>query len=229
MGSISPAEADPKPRPFQKVLIVGAGPAGLLLALLLAKHQIPVVVLEAWSGLDSRLRATQYGTPASRIFRKAGVLDDIRAVSIPDFKGIYWRTINSEKILASIDLSLTQDDPDRITVLPLSEILEILYRHCQKWNVEVKFEHKVVSVRQDESKAWVEVEVGPENGESRKETFEADYIIGCDGATSRVRQELFGREWPGITWDSALMVQNVWRRTPFSTLRSVLANESFDT
>jgi 2-polyprenyl-6-methoxyphenol hydroxylase-like FAD-dependent oxidoreductase len=213
MGSVSPSDPTPKSHPFQKVLIVGAGPAGLLLALLLAQHNIPVLVLEAWSGLDSRLRATQYGTPASRIFRKAGILDDIRAVSIPDFKGIYWRTVRTEKKLASVDLSLTRDDPDRITVLPLSEILEILYRHSQNWNVEVKFEHKVVSVRQDKSKVWVEVEVGQENGaDARKETFEADYVIGCDGATSRVRQELFGRDWPGVTWDCALLVQNVRHR-----------------
>lgn len=132
MISTSPAEANRKPRPFQKVLIIGAGPSGLLLALLLSQHQVPVIVLEAWSGLDSRLCATQYGTPASRIFRKAGILDDIRAASIPDFKGIYWRTVKSEEKLASIDLSLMQDDPHWITVLPLSEILEILYRHCQK-------------------------------------------------------------------------------------------------
>jgi 2-polyprenyl-6-methoxyphenol hydroxylase-like FAD-dependent oxidoreductase len=210
MGSISPAEPPPKSHPFKKVLIVGSGPAGLLLALLLAQHHIPVVVLEAWSGLDTRLRATQYGTPASRIFRKAGVLDDIRAIGIQNFKGIYWRTVRDGKKLASVDLSLTQDDPDRITVLPLSEILQILYRHCQKFNIEVKFDHKVVNVRQNESKAWVEVEVGQENGgDATRETFEADYVIGCDGATSRVRQELFGREWPGVTWDHALLVQNV--------------------
>lgn len=215
MASTSPPKPAPNSRPFQKVLIVGAGPAGLLLALLLAQHHIPVVILEAWSGLDSRLRATQCGTPASRIFRKAGVLDDIRAVSIQNFKGIYWRTVRSEKKVASVNLSLTQDDPDRIIVLPLSEILQILYRHCQKWNVEVKFEHKVVNVRQDERKAWVEVEVRHENeAEYRKETFEADYVIGCDGATSRVRQELFGREWPGVTWDHALLVQNVRLQDP---------------
>jgi 2-polyprenyl-6-methoxyphenol hydroxylase-like FAD-dependent oxidoreductase len=199
-GSRSPVEQTSKSRPFQKVLIVGAGPAGLLLSLLLAQHSIPVLVLEAWSCLDSRLRATQNGTPAPRIFRKAGIFYDIRAVSIPDFKGIYWRTVRSERKLAAVDLSLTLDDPDRITVLPLSEILEILYRHCQKWNVEVKFEHKVLNVRQDKGKAWVEVEVGQENGDGgRKETFKADYVIGCDGATSRIRQELFGREWPGVT------------------------------
>jgi 2-polyprenyl-6-methoxyphenol hydroxylase-like FAD-dependent oxidoreductase len=130
--------------------------------------------------------------------------------------------VRSERKLAAVDLSLTLDDPDRITVLPLSEILEILYRHCQKWNVEVKFEHKVLNVRQDKGKAWVEVEVGQENGDGgRKETFKADYVIGCDGATSRIRQELFGREWPGVTWDHALMVQNVRERTHLG-LRSLL-------
>lgn len=217
MGSLHPPSPPPVSSPFNKVLIVGAGPAGLLLALLLAQHRIPVLVLEAWPSLDSRLRATQYGTPASRIFRKAGILDDIRAVSIRNFKGIYWRTVRDGKTLASVDLSLTEDDPDRITVLPLSEILEILYQHCQKWNVEVKFEHKVTKVGQDKGKAWVEVEVGQENGgASGKETFEADYVIGCDGASSRVRQELFGREWPGITWDHILLVQNVRLRNPLT-------------
>lgn len=86
--------ANPPSRPFQKVVIVGAGSAGRLLALLLAQHRMPVVVLKAWSGLDSRLRVTQYGTPASRISQdakrsEANFLDDVRAVSIPDFKGIY--------------------------------------------------------------------------------------------------------------------------------------------
>lgn len=47
MISISPAEANRKPRPFRKVLIVGAGPAGLFLALLLSQRQVPVIVLEA--------------------------------------------------------------------------------------------------------------------------------------------------------------------------------------
>jgi 2-polyprenyl-6-methoxyphenol hydroxylase-like FAD-dependent oxidoreductase len=81
-----------------------------------------------------------------------------------------------------------------------------------------------VSVRQDESKAWVEAQGGQENGEGRRETLEADYVIGCDGATSRVRQELFGREWPAVTWDCALMVQNVGQQSSFYPLRSVQAS-----
>ncbi len=198
-------------RPFRKIVIVGAGPAGLLLAIMLTRHHIPVLVLEAWPQLDSRLRATQYGTPATRIFRKAGVLDDIRAVAMENFPSICWRKVSDGKEVARVDLSLTKDDPDRITVMQLGEMLKILYRHCQDLRVDVRFEHRVVKVGQDGDKAWVDVNVG--NGDERGQQIErldADYVVGCDGASSRVRQDLFGKNWPGITWPYVLLVQNVF-------------------
>jgi flavin-dependent dehydrogenase len=49
---------------FSKVLIVGAGPAGLLLALLLAQHDIKVDVVEALVGIDERPRGAGYGPAA---------------------------------------------------------------------------------------------------------------------------------------------------------------------
>jgi 2-polyprenyl-6-methoxyphenol hydroxylase-like FAD-dependent oxidoreductase len=70
--------------------------------------------------------------------------------------------------------------------------------------IEVKFKHKVVGVGQDDGKAWVDVDV--DGGKTR---FEADFVIGCDGGSSTVRKELFGRDWPGQTFDCRLLVQNV--------------------
>jgi 2-polyprenyl-6-methoxyphenol hydroxylase-like FAD-dependent oxidoreductase len=194
---------------------VGAGPAGLLLALLLGKHGgIEVTVLEAWDRVDERLRATQYGTPASRIFREAGVLDDIRASMITNFKSIVWRSVKDDgKVLTGIDLNLTKDNPDKITVLPLNQILKIVYEHClRQETVSIRFEHRVVGVGQNETGSWVDVEIGPDGSEKSQQRFEADYVIGCDGGTSKVRHELFGRNWPGITWPHTLLVQNVCGR-----------------
>jgi 2-polyprenyl-6-methoxyphenol hydroxylase-like FAD-dependent oxidoreductase len=194
-------------------LIVGAGPAGLLLALLLAQHGIPSVVLEAWDRLDERLRATQYGVPATRIFRRAGILDDLRAKSIPNFPYICWRSVKDDgKRLTGIDLSAAQDEEDRMTVLPLNQILQIMYRHCQeryRGLIDIKFNHQVVDIGQDSGKAWAVVDVGKENEEKTRLIFEADYLIGCDGGSSTVRKCLFGRNWPGDTFDYHLMVQNV--------------------
>ena len=190
------------------MLIVGAGPAGLLLAILLSQHGIPSTVLEAWDRLDERLRATQYGVPATKIFRRAGILDDIRAVSIDSFPGICWRKVSDHQRLAGIDLSVVKDHPDRMTILPLNDILQIMYRHCLekgKGLIDIKFNHKVVDVGQDGGKAWAVVDV-EKGGKMR---FEADFVIGCDGGSSTVRKVLFGRSWPGQTFDCRLLVQNV--------------------
>jgi 2-polyprenyl-6-methoxyphenol hydroxylase-like FAD-dependent oxidoreductase len=86
-------------------------------------------------------------------------------------------------------------------------VLKILLEHCRKVpTVEVLFEHKVVKAGQDEEKAWVDVE---RPGQEELKRFEDEYVVGCDGASSRVRQELFGKEWPGVTWEHTLLVQNV--------------------
>jgi 2-polyprenyl-6-methoxyphenol hydroxylase-like FAD-dependent oxidoreductase len=104
-----------------------------------------------------------------------------------------------------------------MTILPLNEIIKIMYRHCvEKYSefVEVKFNHKVVHVGQDEHKAWADVQV---DGAADLVRLEADYVIGCDGGRSVVRHELFGREWPGMTHDCHLLVQNVSHLLPCGT------------
>jgi len=198
-----------------QILIVGAGPSGLLLAILLAQHKISSIVLEAWPGLDTRLRATQYGTPATRIFRRAGILDDIRAASIPRFPSICWRRVADGDKLIELDLSVTQDEEDRMTVLQLGVIIQIMYRHCmEKYSdfVDVRFNHRATSTGQDEKRkvAWVDVDIGAENEPKKQERIEADYVVGCDGAASAVRRSLFGREWPGQTFPYKFIVQNVF-------------------
>jgi 2-polyprenyl-6-methoxyphenol hydroxylase-like FAD-dependent oxidoreductase len=184
---------------------------------LLSQHDIPSIVLEAWPGLDTRLRATQYGVPATRIFRRAGILDDIRAESIESFPTICWRRVADEKKLVSLDMSCVKDHPDRMTIMQLGEMIKIMYRHCVekgKGLIDIRFEHRVVGVHQDGRKAWVDVEVGEEK---TKKTIEADYVVGCDGATSAVRRSLFGREWPGQTFDFRFIVQNVSLYSPMES------------
>ena len=198
-----------------QILIAGAGPSGLLLAILLAQHHIPSIVLEAWPWLDTRLRATQYGVPATRIFRRAGLLPDFRAASIPKFPSICWRRVEDGEKLISIDMSVVEDEEDRMTVLQLGEIIQIMYRHCtEKYSeyIDVRFNHRVTGTGQDEKRkmAWVDVEVGKEDEEKQKERIEADYVVGCDGSSSAVRRSLFGRDWPGQTWECQFIVQNVF-------------------
>ncbi|KAF4539231.1 uncharacterized protein LTHEOB_10395 [Lasiodiplodia theobromae] len=155
----------------------------------------------------------KYGVPATRVFRRAGLLDDFRAASIPKFPSICWRRVADGEKLVGLDLSVIEDHPDRMTILQLGEIIKIMYRHCMergKGLIEVLFNHKVTHAGQGENGAWVDVEVGEEGQQKEEKRFHADYVIGCDGASSAVRRSLFGREWPGQTFPYRFIVQNVF-------------------
>jgi 2-polyprenyl-6-methoxyphenol hydroxylase-like FAD-dependent oxidoreductase len=207
MGSL-PDQSTTKPS-FTHVLIAGAGPCGLLLALLLAQQGIRVTVLESWSHLDSRLRATQYGVPATRVFARAGLLPDIRAASIESFPSICWRRTRDHVKIAEVDLSCVSNNDERMTILPLNKLVEIMYAHCKEkteGRVEVRWDSEVVGVGQDGNEAWVDVK---RKDIEELERLKADYVVGCDGSKSAVRHCLFGRHWPGETFDCHLSVQNV--------------------
>ena len=117
--------------------------------------------------------------------------------------------------MISIDMSVVEDEEDRMTVLQLGHIIQIKYKHCvEKYGdyIDIRFNHRVSGTGQDENlkKAWVDIEIGEKEEERRHERMEADYVIGCDGSSSAVRRSLFGREWPGQTWDCRFIVQNVF-------------------
>jgi 2-polyprenyl-6-methoxyphenol hydroxylase-like FAD-dependent oxidoreductase len=119
--------------------------------------------------------------------------------------------VSDHEKLISLDLSLVEDDPDRMTILPLGEIIQILYRHCLgkgQGLIDVKFNHEVINVGQDDKSAYVDVNVKGE-GKTEKARLTADYVVGCDGASSAVRRSLFGRNWPGQTLPYRFVVQNV--------------------
>ena len=55
-----------------QVIVAGAGPVGLLTALVLARQDIPVLVLEAEPGLTMDLRAGTYHPPSLEMMAPSG-------------------------------------------------------------------------------------------------------------------------------------------------------------
>lgn len=194
-------------RPFKKILIVGAGPAGLLLALLLSKHGIPVTIIEMSHQLDQQPRAAHYGPPAIPDLKRAGILDRLRTDGL-SLNTMCWRRFEDHSYVSGFDAQVLSDvdgDDWRTVSYPLHDLDQLMLdEFLNKYHGDIKWLHKVVDVGQDAEKAWVDVET-PE-GKSR---IEADYIVGCDGANSGVRRALFGDEFPGFTWDAQIIATNV--------------------
>lgn len=133
------------------------------------------------------------------------MLDEIRADGVLTNR-VVWRKPDGT-LLGALDLTAIPDESsERMVALPLNLVSKIVLRHIQSLpSVKIKWSHNVVDVGQTETEAWVDVET-PEG----KQRLEADYIIGCDGANSKVRRVLQG-DWhfPGKTWDQQIVATNV--------------------
>lgn len=189
-----------------QVLIVGAGPAGQLLGLMLAQQEIAVTIVEQASKLDENPRATHYGPPAMRILNRAGVGKSLRSRGFASAT-VSWRRPDGS-FIAGIRHDTQRGGDEGMTALPLNQLGDLLYEHASGLpNIKYLFNCRVTSIGQDESKAWVNT-VDINTDETAR--LEADYVVGCDGANSIIRRSLFGDwDFPGKTWDEQIVATNV--------------------
>lgn len=189
-------------QPF--AIVVGAGPSGLLLSLLLAKNNIPVTLVEKSKVLDKQPRATHYSGPAVRVLYRAGVLDAIDEQGFSPDK-LSFRTLDNI-VLATIDHTIASPSEDRIRCLPLDQVNDILLSNLKRQsNVSILWDHEIIELKDDGGIGVVTVNTpdGPKD-------LCARFVIACDGANSKIRRLLFGDwEFPGRTWDTQIVATNV--------------------
>lgn len=195
---------------------MGAGPSGLLLALYLSRVGINVRVLEAATEPDKQPRATHYGPAAVHELRRSGFLDAMKERGSFSPNSVSWRAPDGS-LLAALPKppppSASNGNaapPDGVVSLPLNLVVEILMEAIKAQpTAQVEFGCRVVDVGHDTegNSAWVDV---VRDGEGENPTrIEASYVVGCDGASSSVRGSLFGKSFPGYTWDTWLVAVNV--------------------
>ncbi len=190
----------------ERVLIAGAGPVGLVAAAHLARGGVPVTVFEAGPDLSEELRASTFHPPTLDMLHALGAAEPLIAQGLkaPTFQ---YRT-KKHGVLARFDFAAIADatgHPYRLQC-EQSKLTRILYDLMRgDPNFELHFDSQVVDVSQDASGVGVTIE---RNGHS--ERHHGRYLIGADGASSKVRRAA-GIEFEGFTWPDRLLVVS----TPF--------------
>jgi 2-polyprenyl-6-methoxyphenol hydroxylase-like FAD-dependent oxidoreductase len=172
------------------VIIVGAGPAGLMLAAELCLAGVRPLVLERRPGLREAPKANGFNGQIVELMRYRGLLDRVEAASgrpvgpapHAPFGGVH------------LDFSQLPDSPIRAVHLPQPRLERLLSEHARELGAEVRHGHEVAGVGQDDAAAAADVR-GPDGPYQVR----ARYLVGCDGAHSKVR-DAAGIAFPGTTY-----------------------------
>jgi 2-polyprenyl-6-methoxyphenol hydroxylase-like FAD-dependent oxidoreductase len=207
------------------VLIVGAGPVGLTLAIDLAWRGIDVTVVETRArAAPPEPKCNHVAARTMEIFRRLGVAEKVRNAGLPaDYPhDISYRTTFTGQELTRIpipcrrDRFTAKDGPDCNWPTPepphrINQIFlePILFEHAAAQpRIHLINRTSVEDVAVENSSASVTLR-DPETGAARRLTCR--YLIGCDGARSVVRKAI-GAE---LTGDAIVQrVQSTFIRAP---------------
>jgi 2-polyprenyl-6-methoxyphenol hydroxylase-like FAD-dependent oxidoreductase len=172
------------------VIIVGGGPTGLMLAGELCLAGARPVVLERRPRLRETPKAYGFSGEILDLLRYRGMLDRFETVSTDRSHPAPGFPFGGMQV----DLTDLADPPLRVLGLPQQRLERLLDEHARELGADIRRGHEVVGVSQDEDTVTAHVR-GPD-GPCR---LTARYLVGCDGAHSRVRDSA-AIAFPGTTY-----------------------------
>ena len=186
-----------------EVLIVGAGPVGLLSALALAQRGVKVTVIEAERQLNDSPRAIAYFAASLLALQDMGLLDEFDRMGVRIHRfGIHVPEFDFHE---SISAELMQDVTFGYWLNAGQDALGALARaRCEKSGVKILFDHRLMGLEQTDRR--VIARISTPAGDI---TLTAEWLIGADGARSAVRK-LCGLKFEGHTWPNRFIATNIY-------------------
>jgi 3-(3-hydroxy-phenyl)propionate hydroxylase len=193
------------------VAIVGYGPVGALSALQLAYAGLRVVVLERSREPVELPRAVGLDGESVRAFQRIGFGPEVAGLcQAPREEDKVVFTNSRREALFGATMPRYGANGWRDTAFFDQPELEATLREwvAQDDRIEVLIGHEVISVEQDADRVVVRSRYGRGGGEGDVRVDRAAYAIGCDGASSFVR-EVMGAQWQSLGYDQDWLVVDV--------------------
>src|SRR6266404_1524694 len=168
------------------VLIIGAGPTGLVLALWLTLQGVRVRIIDktAEPGTTSRALAVQART--LELYRQIGLADAVVARGRKVLAANLWVTGHQVARAVFGEMGAGLSPFPYAQIFPQDEHERLLIERLAEAGVEVERQTELLDVED----AAGRVRARLKRADGTAETCEAAYVAGCDGAHSRVREAL---------------------------------------
>lgn len=164
------------------VIVVGAGPAGLMLAGELRITGVDVILLEKLGERTGESRGLGFTARTMEVFDQRDLLSrfgDIETSNVGHFGGL------------PVDFGVLSGAHQAAKSVPQSQTEAVLEAWVTDLGTDLRRGHEVLSFTEKDD--CIEVEVNSPEG---KQTLRAQYLVGCDGGRSMVRKEA-GFDFPG--------------------------------
>jgi 2-polyprenyl-6-methoxyphenol hydroxylase-like FAD-dependent oxidoreductase len=181
-----------------QVLIAGGGPVGMTLALVLAHFGIRSILVERNEKTTRHPKMDITNSRSMELFRRVGLADKLRAVAVPESQpfDVSWiTTLTGEELhrfdypsvaewrtlmLERNDGTMPSEPPMRVSQVIIEPVLkDAIDAHPL---IDVRFGTAFEAFQQDDEGVAATLSTG--------ETIRAEYLVGCDGGSSRVREQL---------------------------------------
>ena len=185
------------------VAIVGGGPVGLILALFLDFHGIRAVVFNSEETTRWHPKGSTENARTMEHFRRLGIADRIRELGLPPDHptDVAYFTRFAGKELARIRMPSRNDALRKAGAAgKMDQVPEPIHRanqmHVEQFlleyartrkNLTVRFGWNVESFQQDADRVRI---IADRRDDPRRETWEAQYLVGADGGRSAVRRSI---------------------------------------
>jgi len=168
-----------------RVLIIGAGPSGLMMAAQLLRHGVQPLIIDSRQGPTDQSKALAVQARSLEIYRQMGVIDRILANG-KKAGGVAFNL--NGKLQAELSMANTGEGETKFPFIHLYQqsknerlLLDYLTVNC----CPVYWDTNLVSATQTTGSVAVQLQSGEETV-----NLSCDWLIGADGAHSAVRKQL---------------------------------------
>ena len=194
----------------EKVLIAGAGPTGLVLALWLTRMGIPVRIVDRNEGPGTTSRATVFHARNLEFYRQIGIDQLAIEGGIKFTAANFWIKGKKAVRLPFTDIGNDLSPYPYVLIFPQDKQEELLIDQLKKAGVEVERNTELLTFENTAGGISARLR---RNG--KEEDCKALYLAGCDGAHSTVRKGL-SADFPGGTYSQTFYVADIVAQGPLT-------------